>query len=149
MKVLIGVDDSPCSQAALEFVRKLSWPANTTVSIVSSVVLPAPAYLSAYAPAGIQFEPWLDALTKFHTNVVARDEKLLRAAGMKVESSVLQGDARETLVEEAARTHADLLVVGSHGRTGLDKLVMGSVASHVVTHAPCSVLVVKVPNRKA
>jgi nucleotide-binding universal stress UspA family protein len=38
---------------------------------------------------------------------------------------------------------ADLVVVGSHGRTGLAKLVLGSVASHVVTHAPCSVLVVK------
>ena len=149
MKVLIGVDDSPCSQAALEFVRKLSWPANTSVSIVSSVVLPASAYLATYAPAGMQFESWLDALTKFHVDVVARDEKLLRAAGIAVESRVLQGDARETLVEEATRMHADLLVVGSHGRTGIDKLVMGSVASHVVTHAPCSVLVVKAPNHNS
>ena len=38
---------------------------------------------------------------------------------------------------------ADLVVVGSHGRTGLGKLLMGSVASHVVSHAPCTVMVVK------
>jgi len=143
MKIMIGVDDSPCSQAALEFVRKLTWPANTTVTIVSSVVLPASAYLPQYMPATLQFDAWLAELTKFHQEVVARDERVLRQAGMKVESRVLQGDARETLIEEAANEHADLLVVGSHGRTGLDKLVMGSVASYMVTHAPCSVLVVK------
>ncbi len=47
------------------------------------------------------------------------------------------------LLDEAARRRVDLIVVGSHGRTGLTKLMMGSVASHIVTHAPCSVLVVK------
>ena len=47
------------------------------------------------------------------------------------------------ILEIAHAEHADLIVVGSHGRTGLPKLIMGSVASHIVTHAPCSVLVVK------
>jgi len=101
MKIMIGVDDSPCSQAALDFVRKLPWPAETAVTIVSSVELPSSAYLAAYVPANIQFNEWLDELTKFHNEVVARDERGLRQAGMKVESRVLQGDARETLVEEA------------------------------------------------
>ena len=148
MKVMIGVDDSPCSQAALEFVRKLPWPETTTVTIVSSVVLPTSAYMATSVPAGLQFDSWLDELTRFHHETVARDERMLRLAGMKVESRVLQGDARETLVAEAARDHVDLLVVGSHGRTGLDKLLMGSVASHVVSHAPCSVLVVKAAGTK-
>ncbi len=143
MKIMIGVDDSPCSQAALAFVSKLTWPADASVTIVSSVMLPASAYLAAYVPADLQFNEWLDEVTKFHRDVVARDERALRHAGIKVESRVLQGDPRETLVEEAKRDHVDLLVVGSHGRTGLDKLLMGSVASHVVTHSPCSVLVVK------
>jgi nucleotide-binding universal stress UspA family protein len=143
MKIMIGVDDSPCSQAALDFVCKLPWPADTNVTIVSSVELPASAYLAAYVPANLQFNEWLDDLTKFHKEVVARDERTLRHEGIKAESRVLQGDARETLIAEATKDHTDLLVVGSHGRTGLDKLLMGSVASHVVTHAPCSVLVVK------
>ena len=55
----------------------------------------------------------------------------------------MRGDPRDVLVDTARNLHADLLVVGSHGRTGLAKLVLGSVAAHVVTHAPCSVLVVK------
>ena len=147
MKIMIGVDDSPCSQAALEFVGKLSWPADTEVTIVSSVVMPTCASTAMFTPASMQFENWLDELTKFHQEVVARDEKMLRHAGLKVASRVLQGDAREALVEQATKDHVDLLVVGSHGRTGLDRLLMGSVASHVVTHAPCSVLVVKPSGR--
>jgi nucleotide-binding universal stress UspA family protein len=143
MKIMIGVDDSACSQAALDFVCKLRWPEDTAVTVVSSVELPASAYLAAYVPAALQFDEWLGELTKFQKEVVARDERTLRHAGIKVESRVLQGDPRETLIEEAKKDHVDLLVVGSHGRTGFDKLMMGSVASHVVTHSPCSVLVVK------
>ena len=143
MRVMIAVDDSPCSQAALDFVRRVSWPSGTTVMVVSSVELPASAFAMDYAPVNLELGVWLDELTKYHQQVVSRDETVLRSAGLRVTSSVLQGDPRETLIEEARRERADLVVVGSHGRTGLDRLLMGSVASHVVTHAPCSVLVVK------
>ena len=143
MRVMIGVDDSPCSQAALEFVRSVSWPSDTTMKVVSAVELPATAYATAYASACLDLGAWLDDVTKYHQEVVSRDETLLRSAGLRVASCVLQGDPREMLIEEARRERADLVVVGSHGRTGLDRLLMGSVASHVVTHAPCSVLVVK------
>lgn len=143
MKVLIGVDDSPCSQAALDYVRKTPWPEGTTVVIVSSVALPRSAALATAAPAGFEPGPWLDALTKAHEEVLSRDGKLLESAGLEVESHLLQGDPGERLIEEARQRDIDLIVVGSHGRTGLGKLVMGSVASHVVTHAPCSVLVVR------
>jgi nucleotide-binding universal stress UspA family protein len=143
MKVMVGVDDSPFSQAALEYVRKTPWPADTTIVVVSSVALPRSAALATSAPAGFEPGPWLDALTKVHEEVLSRDGKLLESAGLKVESRLLQGDPGERIVEEAKKREIDLIVVGSHGRTGLGKLVMGSVASHVVTHAPCSVLVVR------
>jgi len=143
MRVIVGVDDSPCSQAAVEFVSRVSWPAETTVMIASSVDLPLSAFAMNYAAANMELGEWMDELTKHQQEVVSRDETVLRSAGLRVASCVLQGDPRETLIEEAKRQQADLIVVGSHGRTGLDKLVMGSVASHVVNHAPCSVLVVK------
>jgi len=143
MRVVIGVDDSPCSQAALEFVRKVSWPSGTAVTVVSSVEMPVSAYATDYAPVNMELGACLDELTKCHQQMVSRDEKVLRSAGLLVASCVLQGDPRETLIEVARTERADLVVVGSHGRTGLDRLLMGSVASHVVTHAPCSVLVVK------
>ena len=58
---------------------------------------------------------------------------------------MVAGDPRAVLTEEARRIGADLLVLGSHGRSGLAKLVLGSVAAHVAAHAPCSVLIVKRP----
>jgi len=68
---------------------------------------------------------------------------LLAAAHLSVTTRVERGDARSTIVEIAESEHCDLVVVGSHGRTGFHRLVLGSVAAHVVAHAACDVLVVK------
>ena len=76
-------------------------------------------------------------------SVVRRAEHPLRAAGFSVEGRVLHGDPRLALLAFTEDERADLLVLGSHGRTGLAKLLIGSVSSHSVTHAPCSVLVIK------
>ena len=78
-----------------------------------------------------------------HQELATGAENTLLGVGLTTEAKVLQGDARTALVDAAHTERADLVVVGSHGRTGLAKLFMGSVASHVVTHAPCSVMVVK------
>lgn len=75
--------------------------------------------------------------------LVARAEAELREAGIATESRILTGDPRDALVRLIRDERADLIVMGSHGRTGLSKLLLGSVSSHVVTHAHCSVLVVK------
>jgi len=84
-----------------------------------------------------------EEMTTQAQDLAGRVEKELRDAGLSTESRVVKGDPRDVLVDAARSINADLLVVGSHGRTGLAKLVLGSVAAHVVTHAPCSVLVVK------
>jgi universal stress protein A len=57
----------------------------------------------------------------------------------------LAGDPRHALVQEARQERVDLIIVGSHGRSGMAKLLLGSVASYVVSHAPCNVLVVRRP----
>jgi nucleotide-binding universal stress UspA family protein len=143
MKVLIGVDDSAHAETTLEFVRKLPWPSTTAMVVVSAMQWPSGAYSETYAPVAVDIGPWLEELTKLHEDVASRGARKLVDAGLHAEGRVMQGDPREVLIEEAKKERADLIVVGSHGRTGLEKLVMGSVASHVVTHAPCSVLVVR------
>jgi len=65
------------------------------------------------------------------------------AAKVKAKVEVHVGDAYEMIVDIAKKKKADIIVMGSHGRTGLTRLLMGSVTSRVIGHAPCSVLVVK------
>jgi nucleotide-binding universal stress UspA family protein len=49
------------------------------------------------------------------------------------------------ILDTAAKWHADLIVIGSHGRKGLDRFLLGSVSEAVARHAPCSVQIVRVP----
>jgi nucleotide-binding universal stress UspA family protein len=148
MNVLIGVDGSPHAEATLEFVRKMRWPADTKMTVVSAAYLAIGAYTEPFTPAGVDTAVWIAEITRVHEDLVGRAVRKLAEAGLQVEGRVVQGDPREALLDEAKREGADLIVLGSHGRTGLRKLVMGSVATHVVTHAPCSVLVVKHPAAK-
>lgn len=70
-------------------------------------------------------------------------------AKVRVETWLLKGDTVETILDAATDLKADLVVVGTHGRTGLVRLLMGSVAERVLRRAPCPVLVVKSPRARA
>jgi nucleotide-binding universal stress UspA family protein len=67
----------------------------------------------------------------------------LKSADLTTETVVREGDPRSVIVDEAEDWKADLIVVGSHGRTGLKRWLLGSVTQAVVAHAPCSVEVVR------
>jgi nucleotide-binding universal stress UspA family protein len=62
-----------------------------------------------------------------------------------VQHILLEGNAADQIIGYAAANQTDLIVMGTHGRTGLERLLMGSVAEKVLRNAPCSVLVVKMP----
>ena len=149
MKILIGVDESAYSNAAIQFVREMPLPAGTRVIVLSAVSYTVPVYAEAYGPAVETVETLLEDQIRTHQEVASRAERKLREAGLLTEARVLPGDPREAIVQVARDEAVDLVVVGSHGRSGIAKLVMGSVATHVVTHAPCSVLVVKPKGRPA
>ena len=142
MKILIALDTSPHSERALEFAARMRWPAGSRV-IVASVLQPVASTLTgAYEPGLIQAVD-LESMRHELESLVAGAEHTLREAGISTEGRVLAGEPRETLVQLAESERADLIVLGSHGRSGIAKMMLGSVSSHVVTHAPCSVLVVK------
>jgi len=64
---------------------------------------------------------------------------------VRAERRVVEGDPIDEILRVAAENHSDLIVMGTHGRTGLRRLLMGSVAEQVVRRAPCPVLTVKTP----
>jgi len=148
MKIVIGVDDSPHSRAAIDYLKRMRWPAGTEVAVLS-VAKPAIIAHTLVDAGGIGYmKAYEEEQVQEHQELAARVEREMQDVGFKTTARVLTGDPREAIVEAARAEKADLVVLGSHGRTGFDKLLMGSVASHVVTHAPCSVLVVKLPVKK-
>ena len=72
----------------------------------------------------------------------------LRAKGIAVNTLLRAGDPRDAVVEAAKETSADLLVIGTHGRRGLERLFVGSVAEHAVRYAPCPVLTIRDPQKQ-
>jgi nucleotide-binding universal stress UspA family protein len=66
-------------------------------------------------------------------------------SSLKVSHVLLEGDPAEEIIRFAAEAHMDLIVIGTHGRTGLERLLMGSVAERILRGAPCSVLIAKIP----
>jgi len=124
--VLIAIDDSMHSQRALRFAAAMRWPAGSRMIVVS--------VLHASQP---------DSVRRAHEALLVRAQSRLRRAGHSAESALLEGDAREELMRIAIERRADLLVLGSRGRSGIARLMLGSVSAHSASHAPCSVLVVK------
>ncbi len=143
MRILIAVDDSSHSQAAVDFVNRMRWPAGSE-AIVLSVSRPALVSYALVDAPGMSYSPQLyEEQLKFHEEIASRYERDMKDVGLKTRAVVMQGDPREAIVDLVRQEKVDLIVMGSHGRSGVSKLVMGSVASHVVTHAPCDVVVVK------
>lgn len=144
MNVLIGVDDSPHAQATLNAVRRFPWPPDTRMIVASAVPPVVTLYpdVTATVPA-MPVESVMDSMRQYHEDLARRAQGVLETAGFRTETLVEDGDPREVLLDAAKRLSIDLIVLGSHGRTGLAKLLMGSVATHVVTHASCNVLVVR------
>lgn len=143
MKVVIGVDDSPHARAAVEFVKNTQWPAGTKFVVVAAARPQVVAYSLVDAGAFSWLKTAEAAMIQQAEKLSERVAGELRGAGLSADARAVPGDPREALVDEARGAGADLVVVGSHGRSGVGRLLMGSVASHVVGHAPCSVLVVK------
>lgn len=149
MRILIGVDDSAYSHEIVGWLKRNNWPKDAQVTVLSVAPRAMVAYASPEYPASAYSADVFEEQMKLHQDIAQTYEGQLRELGLRTDARVLEGDPREAIVTTAREIGADLVVVGSHGRTGLGRLVMGSVASHVVTHAPCSVLVVKLKGAAA
>lgn len=82
-------------------------------------------------------------MTKRAAELTTSAAEKLEGKRLTIETAVRNGDARSVIVAEAKKWSADLIVLGSHGYTGIKRLLLGSVASSVVSHAPCSVEIVR------
>jgi nucleotide-binding universal stress UspA family protein len=142
MKVLMAIDGSDCSRQAVEFVRDRPWTAEDEI-LVLHVVEPIPVDMGlAYIPA---------AYNQNDSESMARAEDLVNKVisilkeklTQKIEGKVAFGNVTTELIDLAEKWSCDLIVVGSHGRKGFNRLLLGSVAEEILRKAPCSVEIVK------
>jgi len=145
MKILLAIDDSKFSEAATKAVIARALPKDTEVRVLHVV---EPPTLLVARDMGVS-DPALEAVwegeTKRAQDLVARTAETLRSHGMKVTTSVQQGDPKSMIIDASEELHADLIVLGSHGRNALDRFLMGSVSEAIVRHARCSVEIVRLP----
>jgi nucleotide-binding universal stress UspA family protein len=144
MKILLAIDDSKFSEAALRMLATERNPAKAVVRVlhvVEPVELPYYPELTVPYPVSLGDinKRRMEAARKLADRAVAR----LRAAGFQVDAAVRSGQVRSLVVEVARKWHADVIVMGSHGRKGLARILLGSVSDHVAHHAHCSVEIVR------
>lgn len=143
MRILLAVDDSPHSAAALHSVESRPWPPDTVVRVLCAVPRLVPPASEPGYDAAEGMAPLVEEAHRHATAFTARVADELRQRSIQAEAIVRDGDPRLVIVDEARDWHADLVLVGSHGRTGLSRWLLGSVAQFVVSHAPCSVEIVR------
>ncbi len=124
--ILLATDGSDCSEAAAAIAGNIARQAGLPISVVSVVT-------SSHS----------DARRKAAQDAVASKVERLKGQGLQAEGLVVEGRPDEAIVKAAEDVGADLIVMGSHGRTGLKKILLGSVAERVIGHATCPILVVK------
>jgi nucleotide-binding universal stress UspA family protein len=143
MKLLVAVDESESSDTAVRWVASMRWPAGSQALLLAVVRRDVTLVSDFFVSAVFEIEAILRKEAAQAEVRLRTLEPALTAAGLVVTTCVVRGDARTAIVDEAREKTADLVVVGSHGRTGLRRMMLGSVAAHVVAHAPSSVIVVK------
>ena len=151
MRVLLAVDGSPYSDAAVNEVASRVWPEQTEVRVITAYELPLAPAPETWALPADYFEK-LDNAAREHAEAVEHAVVLKLAVSLdptiKLTGNILPGSPRSIILEEADRWRAGLIVVGSHGYGAWHRFLLGSVSQAIVSHAKCSVEVVRISNQR-
>ena len=135
LKILLGIDGSAFSLSAAQSVAARPWPSGTIVKLLS---VEEPTIHLAERVIGE-----LETATRSMPEAATQAEAILSFAGLSTTSDIVKGNPKEQIIRHAAAWGADLVVLGSHGRRGLKRWLLGSVSEAVARHAPCSVEVIR------
>src|SRR4029453_17983758 len=146
MNILLAIDDSNHSEVAADVVMARKWPSQSSfrgISILDESEMPKSKRAQQPAVGEIPAPGSLAAVTKLVSNVAARLQKEFPDANVVHE--ILFGNAKEKLLDIAGDWPADLIAVGSHGRRGLTRILLGSVSQTLLLYGQSSALIVRLP----
>jgi len=152
MNILLAIDDSKFAEAATHAVLSQVRQDHTHVLVLHALdwsnFMPTP-----FPAVGVQpmfSEGQLESIIKSETqrawDLVKTAADRLRTAGFEASPSVREGDPKMVILDCATEWKADLIVVGSHGRKGVTRFVLGSVSEAVARYAHCSVEIARLPS---
>jgi len=133
-RVLLATDGSKTSAQAARAVAGRPWPEGSEFRVIS---VEEPWTIKS---SGVRDEK------KAH-EAVSSAQQVLASAGLKTTGAVLSGNTKQAILQEAQKWAAELIVVGSHGRRGFRRFLLGSVSEAVAMNAHCSVVVVRAPRK--
>ena len=141
-KILVPVDGSAFSFSAAKYAIALAKPSGAEVICVHSIV--NPPYMT-YPSAGMMIPRYIEEAKTEASGWFDQIKAMAAPAGVKVTTDTILDvfSITDSILNYAKAHNVDLIVMGTHGRSGVKRLLMGSVASGVVAHAGCPVLVVR------
>jgi universal stress protein A len=149
-KILVPVDYSDCSRVAMEYALFLAERFDAEIEVLHVVEIPPHWWVehTTVVKPDTGEEQLLSELLM--QQAVKADTEFLapfaRDATIPIERSLLKGRPSKVIVEAAADRGADLIVMATHGRSGFERLIIGSVTERVLRSAPCPVVVVRHPD---
>ena len=147
-QILVPVDGSPTSEKALDEAIRLAQLNGARLRLVH--VVDELNYVNGFEPAMNYLNDIIPLMRVAGEKLLAYDCQKAQDKGVEADSVLIdEGPGRifEHVAEQARRAGADLIVVGSHGRRGIGRILLGSDAEQIVRHAPVPVLVVRAPEK--
>jgi len=143
-KIVVAFDGSPDSLKAVKRASALAKEFGATITIVHAYTLPALGYGGPGPMPLVDFKSIEDSARSKARETLEKGKTICEQEGVSAKVELLQATSIvQAIVEFAAKENADLIVMGTRGMTGFKKMLMGSVSDGVVSHAHCSVLVVR------
>lgn len=144
-RILVPVDFSAASKKALDMAIAIAARLDASIEVMHAVEYPVYAIpdmtVAVAGAAPMAFERYArESATRDMERFIGEVVALRSMPGVQLTPRIVEGEASRSILEYAKQGAFDLIVMGTHGRTGLDHLLLGSVAERVVRKAPCAVL---------
>jgi nucleotide-binding universal stress UspA family protein len=145
--IVVPVDGSEPSNSAIAFALRMAAEERASLTFAHAVEVTKIIAMTSTSTVGPQFA--LTAALEAGREILAQAQAQAKEAKVEAATELLEGDCVSALLELVQRKHADLMVVGSHGRGGISRALLGSVAEGILRRSPIPVLVTHAPQKPA